>query len=274
MAKGTRDEAYYWASKGKENRMKTTLKSMKRNGMLPEQSTLDAFTEKAEDKIIIFVDTREQASSVIKELFSMDCVVRSKQLDIGDYIASKDVCIERKTIEDFVSSMIDGRLFSQIVTMRNNYDKPLILLEGNMEEIFTLRNIHKNSIVGALTSIALDYQVPIINTKNSRETAEYVYNIAKREQIGQQKEIRLRMGRKGLTIKEQQQFIVEGLPAVGPTMAKNLLKHFKSIKKIASADEKKLQKVDNMGPKKAKQIFKVFNIDYISEDGKNSKSNK
>ncbi len=273
MAKNTRDEAFYWASKGKENRMKTTLRSMKRNATLPEQSTLDAFTKKAEDKIVIFVDTREQASSVIKELFSMDCIVRSKQLDIGDYIASKDVCIERKTIEDFVSSMIDGRLFNQIVTMRNNYDKPLILLEGNMDEIFTLRNIHKNSIVGALTSIALDYQVPIINTKNSRETAEYVYNIAKREQIGQQKEIRLRMGRKGLTIKEQQQFIVEGLPAVGPTMAKNLLAHFKSIKKIASADEKKLQKVDNMGPKKAKQIFKVFNVDY-AEDEVKRKDNK
>jgi len=83
----------------------------------------------------------------------------------------------------------------------------------------------------------------------------------------------LRMGRKGLTIKEQQQFIVEGLPAVGPTMAKNLLAHFKSIKKIASADEKKLQKVDNMGPKKAKQIFKVFNVDY-AEDEVKRKDNK
>ena len=169
--------------------------------------------------------------------------------------------------------MIDGRLFNQIIAMRNNYDKPLILLEGNMNEMFTLRNVHKNSIVGALTSIALDYQVPIINTKDSKETAEYVYNIAKREQVVQQKEVRLRIGRKGLTVKEQQQFIVEGLPAVGPLMAKNLLKKFKSIKKISNADEKKLQKVDNMGPKKAKQIFKVFKADYEDEDSKKGKDN-
>jgi Fanconi anemia group M protein len=262
MAKNTRDEAFYWAAKGKERKMKTTLKSMKENNVLPEQTTLDSFSSEEKDKVIIFVDNREQASGVIKELFEHGAIVRTKQLDIGDYVASKDVCIERKSIEDFVSSMIDGRLFNQLVSMRSNYDKPLLLLEGNMQEIFTLRNIHKNSIIGALTSIALDYQVPIINTRDAKETAEYVFNIAKREQLGKDKEIRLRMGRKGLTVREQKQFIVEGLPTVGPMLAKNLLKQFKSIKKIANADEKQLQEIENLGPKKAKGIFKIFNEDY------------
>jgi ERCC4-related helicase len=262
MAKNTRDEAFYWAAKGKERKMKTTLKNMKTNNVLPQQTTLDNFDSNEKDKVIIFVDTREQASGVMKELFEQGAIIRTKQLDVGDYIASKDVCIERKSVEDFLNSMIDGRLFNQLVTIRNNYEKPLLLLEGNMQEIFTLRNIHKNAVMGALTSIALDYQVPIINTKNPKETAEYIFNISKREQLGKYKEIRLRLGRKGLTEKEKQQFIIEGLPTVGPMLAKNLLKKFNSIKKIANASEKKLQTIENLGPKKAKEIYKIFNTDY------------
>lgn len=262
MAKNTRDEAFYWAARGKENKMKTTLRGMRENNVLPEQTTLNSFSEEKSDKVIVFVDTREQASGVIKELFELGAIIKTKQLDIGDYILSKDVCVERKSVEDFVNSMIDGRLFNQLVTMRSNYDKPLMILEGNLSELFILRNIHRNSIIGALTSIALDYQVPIINTQNTKETAEYIFNIGKREQLGKDSEIRLRMGRKGLTKKEQQQFVVEGLPTVGPMLAKNLLKKFKSIKKIANANERQLQKVENLGPKKAKEIYKLFNEDY------------
>ncbi len=263
MARGTRDEAFYWASRNKEKRMHTTLKNMKGN-KLEEQSTLQAFSEKT-DEIIIFVDNREQASSVTKELFGKECKIIMKQLTVGDYILSKDVCVERKTVEDFLSSMIDGRLFNQLIDLRENYPKPMIILEGDINELFTLRNIHRNSIIGALTSIALDYQVPIINTKNSGETAEYLYVIAKREQISEGREISLRIGRKGLTLREKQQYIIEGLPLVGPTLAKNLLKEFGSIKKIVNADEKRLQKVENLGKKKAKEIRKVFDSQYEKE---------
>ncbi|MDD3083641.1 MAG: DEAD/DEAH box helicase [Candidatus ainarchaeum sp.] len=265
MAKNTRDEAYYWASKQKEKKMKNTLINMKKTNILPEQSTLKNFSEKT-NEIIIFVDTREQASNVVKKLFEKECKIIMKPLPIGDYVLSNEVCVERKTIEDFLNSMIDGRLFNQLIDLRENYPKPLIILEGNINELFNLRNIHKNSIIGALTSIALDYQVPIINTKDVQETTDYLYNIAKREQIIKEKEVRIRIGRKGLTLKEKQQYIVEGLPLVGPVLAKNILKKFGSIKKIVNANEKELQEVENLGKKKAKEIKKIFENDYNKEE--------
>jgi len=263
MAKNTRDEAFYWTARHKEKKMKETLHEMKKHELMPQQTVLSTFGENNEGKIIIFVDSREQASSVNKMLFEKENVkIIQKPLDIGDYVLSKDVCVERKTIEDFVSSIIDGRLFSQIMNMRQNYTKPLIILEGKMDEIYSIRNIHKNSIIGALTSIALDYQVPVLNTKNSSETAEYLYVIAKREQIGRDKEVRLRVGRKGLTLDEQQRFITEGLPLVGPLLAKGLLEKFGSIKAIANASEKELQSVENLGKKKARMIKKVLEEKY------------
>ena len=269
IARNTRDEAFYWTSKYKEKKMKETLHLMKKNEnlVLQEQTLLSNFTEKNKpNQIIIFVDSREQNSNVNKELFEKEGVkVITKPLEIGDYVLSKDVCIERKTVEDFLSSIIDGRLFSQIRNLKQNYTKPLILIEGNIAELFTLRNIHKNSIIGALTSIALEYQVPILNTKSPIETAEYLYVIAKREQLEQDKEVRLRVGRKGLTLHEQQRFIVEGLPMVGPLLAKSLLEKFGSIKAIANADEKELQKVEGLGRKKAKLIKKVLSEKYCEK---------
>ncbi|MCX6803565.1 MAG: helix-hairpin-helix domain-containing protein, partial [Candidatus Diapherotrites archaeon] len=157
-------------------------------------------------------------------------------------------------------------MFGQLSNLRQSYTKPLVIVEGNMEELFTLRNIHRNSIIGALTSIALDYQVPVLNTKDPKETAEYLYNIAKREQITRDKEVRLRIGRKGLTLAEQQRFIVEGLPLIGPALAKSMLEKFGSIKEIMNASEKELQEVANLGKKKARIIKKVLEEKY--DEGK------
>ncbi|MDD2531162.1 MAG: helix-hairpin-helix domain-containing protein, partial [Candidatus ainarchaeum sp.] len=135
-------------------------------------------------------------------------------------------------------------------------------LEGNTTELFTLRNIHKNSIFGALTSIALDYQVPLLNSKDSNETAQILYVIAKREQKTNNKEVRIRVGRKGLTLSEQQRFIIEGFPSVGPNLAKALLEKFGSIKNIVNASEKELQELENLGKKKANLIQKVLREKY------------
>ncbi|MBU0662416.1 DEAD/DEAH box helicase [Candidatus Micrarchaeota archaeon] len=263
LAKGTRDEAFHWAAQAKEKKMQSTLREMKSlggnaNAILPKQSTLVKFMDGAKDRVLIYADTREQACEVTRELSKNECIIKVKQLDVGDYILSDDIVVERKTVEDFLQSMIDGRLFQQIIRMNSNYKSPFIILEGNVNELYTLRNIHKNAIIGALTSIAVNYRIPILFTENAQETAQFLYVTAKREQLGKEKDIRLRTGRKGLTLAEQQQFIVESFPSVGPNMARALLKEFKSIKNIVNARSPEWQEVENMGPKKAKQIRKVL----------------
>ena len=138
----------------------------------------------------------------------------------------------------------------------------MILVEGSQSEMFSLRNIHRNAIIGTLTTIALNYRIPVIFTKDAHETAEYIFVTAKREQLKSGGEIHLRVGRKGLSLDQQQRFIVESLPSVGPALAISLLEKFGSIKNIANAPEKELQEIENLGPKKARQIVKVFSALY------------
>lgn len=272
MAEKTMDEAMYWSSKRKEKNMHDTLRRLSSTtNSMPElskkpfaptgdekQSTLGIFQSPPE-KIYVFADTREQASSVMRELsFFHDVEVHAKVLQIGDFVVGPDVVIERKTIEDFLQSLIDGRLLGQLMNMSQAYARPVLLLEGNPEDLFTLRNIHENAVIGMMSSIAVTYRIPILFTKDAKESAKFIYSIAKREQQGKDREIRLRMGRKGLSLYEQQKFIVEGLPNIGPSAAQDLLKHFGTIQDLVNADEKELQKVANIGPKKAQGLLKVL----------------
>lgn len=272
MAEKTMDEAMYWSAKKKEKAMHDILHTLARQTETitpatkpasPMQQTLLKFAEEKLERIQIYVDQREQASTVIKALSEFNDVdVHVKQLEVGDFVIGPDVVIERKAVEDFLSSILDGRLLAQLMNMSQAYARPLLLLEGKPEELFISRNIHEHAIIGMLSTIALTYRIPILFTKDARDSARYVYLMAKREQISKDKEIRLRMGRKGLTTEEQQQFIVESLPSVGPNLAKSLLEHFGSVQKIANANLDELKEVEKIGPKKAQTILNVLTEKY------------
>jgi Fanconi anemia group M protein len=263
MAEKTMDEAMYWASRKKESNMHSALKRLSSHSHTiqtqKKQTTLVQHALNKNDDILIYADNREMPSTIIRELSEFENVkVISKQLETGDFVLGPAVIAERKTVEDFVSSIIDGRLLNQMLSMSQSYSNPLLLLEGNIEDLFAVRNVHENAIIGMLTTIALTYRIPILFTKNVKDTARYLYVIAKREQQGKDKEIRLRLGRKGLTLEEQQQFIVESLPGVGPTLAKSLLSRFGSVEKVFNAPLEKLKEAEKVGPKKAQNIRKVL----------------
>ena len=58
-----------------------------------------------------------------------------KNLEVGDFILSDDVCVERKIVSDFVNSLLDRRLFTQAIEIKRNFDKPLFILEGSIDEL-------------------------------------------------------------------------------------------------------------------------------------------
>ena len=115
-----------------------------------------------------------------------------------------------------------------------------------------------------LATIAISYGIPILQTKNSQETAELIKSIAKREQNKEEKSMGIRTDKKPMTTKEQQEFIIESLPGVGPSLAKSLLAEFKSVKKIMNSKEKRLTKINQLGGKKAQEILKILEETYDS----------
>lgn len=212
------------------------------------------------EKIIIYADSRETDSKVVA-ILNKRCSLKERRLNVGDYLLSKRVCTERKTTDDFLQSIVDGRLFKQLNDMKKNYSHPILIIEG--ETIFNEnRKINPNAIRGALASITIDLSLPIIWTKNQLETAEMLYIIAKREQIQLKKSISIRTKRKFKSMNQMQEFLVSGLPLISYEKAKKLLKHFGSPEKIFSASEEELQKVEGIGKKLAKKIKEVMTKKY------------
>jgi len=312
MAKGTRDEGYYWASQHRERKMEKNVREMRRgfdeafgqqnlveyahnkNNINNDENTdntdnLKNLPDSHDDqnsqnhdkalefegsysknekctpgRIKIYADVRERGSDVIgflREMKNVELVLW--KLDVGDFILSDRVAVERKIVPDFINSIIDGRLLTQAQDIARNFAYPVMIIEGYPDyDIYSQRNIHPNAVRGALSSIAVDLGISIIPTRDEEDTAMMLYTIAKREQIDLNRCIALRGEKRAMSLPEKQRFVVESLPNVSAVLARRLLLHFGSIEKIFRAREKELMEVDLIGEKKAKAIRAVIREKY------------
>jgi len=194
----------------------------------------------------IIIDNREKNSLVIANLIERKAEIEFKQLEIADYIIGK-TAIERKTYSDFISSMINKRIFQQLEEIKK-YPHYFLMIEGNYSG--ENKNLEKAS-KGLILSIITNYKIPIIFTKDEEETAEILIILAKKQEKG----ISLHPSRSPRSLEEQKQFILEGFPSIGPKTAKKLLEKYKTIKNIFLAEEKELIEILGKKYEKFKEIF-------------------
>jgi len=220
------------------------------------KKTLKIKKETLKEKII--VDYREKNCLVASELKHLGLEVEFKELKVADYLV-KNIAIERKTISDFISSMISRHLINQLEELQQ-YENKLLIIEGmDEEELYSDDNhsgVNANSIRGFLLSILLKHKIPIIFTKNSEDTAKFISVLSKKKT----KEFPLNIRKKSLNKKERLQFIIEGFPGIGPKTAKKLLTKFKTIKNIINASQEELKKI--LG-KKADIMKGLINEEYL-----------
>jgi ERCC4-related helicase len=302
IAKGTRDEAYYWLSRSKEREMRKRISEMRTMEMNDEggvetkqelkinKAELAAAAverkEKEEQrritdfelspyracgvvghsptdfKLTIFVDPRETRSGVARFLEKAGVELKLRNLEIGDYIVSDRVCIERKSTIDFLDSLVNKRrnLFAQIHRMKNEYEKPLLVIEG--DSVYGQRNVHPNVVRAVMATIAVDFSVPIIQTRDEADTASLIYVIAKREQMPNKTEVNPHGKKPSASLKEQQEYFISALSNIGIMTTRNLLRRFKTIERILTASKEELMEVEHVGEKTAEHIKEVLSKEY------------
>ena len=303
MARGTRDEAYYWISDRKEKTMNRQIRGLSgdvlprpeesRAHQIPieegdgtetcieesisgstgrkrgeqigdwaqeqkEKAGIQAADALAENMGSVFVDYRER--DMARRLESMGLEVTLRSLEVGDYVISDRVAVERKTASDFVSSIIDPQrnLFRQIADLARTYDRPVLILEGRD---FYSTQMNPASIQGALASVAVDYGMPIIPTEDQKETADVIALLVRRERK-EGREPKYHGHKTARTLKEQQEYLISAIPSVGPRVARNLLRHLGSIERVMIASEEELRKAPLVGPKIAERIRELVSGEY------------
>ena len=201
------------------------------------------------------VDERERKSGIPDLLKEVGVKVEMKNLPIGDYIVAPETVVERKSIYDFISSVFDGRLFDQCNRLKEHYENPAIVIEGDIDEI---DKITENPLVfyGAISSVVLDFKIPIVPTPNASHTAKLLIAMCARQ--GSIKGPFLKKIRKSGDLNHQQLSVLCSLPGVGEKLATRMLERFGSPNNSLNASTADLSKIQGMGETRAQRIRKIL----------------
>jgi DNA excision repair protein ERCC-4 len=207
------------------------------------------------DQLRIIVDEREKKSGIPDLLKAVGVNIEVRTLPIGDYIVAPEIVVERKSIRDLISSIFDGRLFDQCNRLREHFQHPVILMEGDVDEI---EEFTENPLVfyGAISSIAIDYKIPVIPTPNATHTAKLLVSMASRKEV--QKGPFLKKIKKSSDLQRQQLSVLCSLPGVGEKLATRMLEKFGTPLRVLSASSVELAKVEGLGKERAKKIKEML----------------
>ena len=203
----------------------------------------------------ILVDVSESSSQIDRHLSEQGCQLEKVRLEVGDYQIAGQLVIERKAVDDFAASLLDGRLFSQAAMMQASGMRAIFLIEGSMSRIQSA--INPEALAGAQSALIAMYGASIVFTENPLASARLIGRLFKHMTEGLGYEIPLRQN-KPKDPSVQALFLVESLPGVGPETARKLLRHFGSAKAVFLASEDELVEVDGIGRKSAQKIVSTL----------------
>jgi len=191
---------------------------------------------------------------------------------------SEAIVIERKTVNDFLSSVRSSRLWDQLLRMMSTEEvlgyqvkRRILLMQGSFQDYFDGFDyesehdllLHWSQLMGAYLEIVYVYNTPIIYAESDTALKAFMRILVKRESSGMNDKLpdakwHRKPVRADLPVKDRRKYILDSLPYIGDRLAENLLLHFKTISEVACASVEELQKVPKIGKKKAELIYRMF----------------
>ncbi|MGB5986099.1 MAG: ERCC4 domain-containing protein [Desulfobacterales bacterium] len=209
--------------------------------------------EHFEHTIWIVADDREPADDVIAVLHTMPEVrLEITRLALGDYQVDRRVLVERKRLPDFARSVVDGRLFRQTIALAQSSCRGVLILEGTGRDL-QAENVRREALQGALVFVSLILGIPVLRSQAPEETARLMVYCARQLAATAQATGR-RSGYRPKRKRRRQLYILQGLPGIGPELAKRLLEVFGSVSAVATASEADLRQVAGIGSRTAEKI--------------------
>ena len=220
----------------------------------------------------IVVDEREKNSNIPQLLKNAGAVIDFTQLKVGDYVVSSETAVERKTVRDLISSIYDGRLFVQCSDLVRFYQKPLLVVQGNIADLaqtsedmedpddIKLHTERMSLAYDALITVAMEFRIPIIHTPSAEQTAQLLVTLVNRSlQEAKATGPLLRKIKKENPIQIQQLSVLASLPGVGEKLAARMLKKFHTPIRALNASAAELATIPGFGLARAERVRKVLN---------------
>ncbi|AQK60715.1 DNA repair endonuclease UVH1 [Zea mays] len=133
-----------------------------------------------EKEMQVIVDMREFMSSLPNVLHQKGIRIVPVTLEVGDYVLSPLICVERKSIADLFQSFASGRLYNQVETMARYYKIPVLLIEFSQDKSFSFQSANEigddvspTNIISKLSLLVLHFpRLRIIWSRSLHATAE------------------------------------------------------------------------------------------------------
>lgn len=216
-------------------------------------------------------DARED--KVIAILHNFEEQFQTKQLDLADFVFEhngRTLFVERKTLDDFSASIIDGRYKEQksrLIQMKQQGHLVLYIIE-NMKKTNN-RGIPYKTLLSAILSCSLVSDIPSIRTTNISETVEVLLLLSKlmKGDKFDKGEIIVPLVNTSVIRKKEQytpQVVFINMlcciPKVSTSFAKKVVAHYDSLHHLMDAFKKDdnpflLNTIDGIGDIKSKSIY-------------------
>lgn len=207
----------------------------------------------------VFVDTREVGSGFI-EMLKKFVTVKTAMLEVGD-VSTDHVVIERKSINDFATSLVNGRLFEQMNKLMREQEISkkvcVLIIHGWRPTI----NIEEKHLFGAISSVCVHYGFPILWVPDLETCAHVAWKVIEKVHEGKWLTPRHVYKREPRRV-PQSVLRVRKLLGVPDRVAAGLLVKFGSIRNMCCASVEELLSVPGIGKIRARRIHSVLNFDY------------
>jgi len=204
---------------------------------------------------MIYQDSHEKGE--ITKLVKKTChEVKTEGLNAGDYIVD-DYLIERKRWSELAGrlSTNENDLFLQLVAVKTAAEEegltPVLLLEGDMDRGLAETRMNLKYIFSALAGI-FQMGIYFFITPEREYTARWLADLEKDSTSSKPRAIR---NTPKVPKEEWDRYIVEGFQGIGPSTATGLLREFKTVQNIMTAEIEDLKQVDGVGTKTAEKIY-------------------
>jgi Fanconi anemia group M protein len=197
---------------------------------------------------ILYLDFREV--SLLDEFKNLGYKVVVTELPIGD-IVYNGICFERKTIDDLLASIFDGRWKRQLYDMRKNYDKSYVVVSGDW---ILVPNKYQNNVMGAITLAIVKFSVPVIFTGNEKNLVYCIHKIIEKSEYSTINPI--------LEVKKSHEDVVlsilSQIPGFSESRALIVLNNYKTIEDLVNASVDDLKKLGGIGEKLSQNLYRAL----------------
>lgn len=218
-----------------------------------EAMDLEEYEDVNRDYTIV-VDTRELRSDLPFYLFRAKNRLVVSTLPTGDYVLGPTTCIERKTIQDFISSLNTGRLYLQATMLCHKYKKPFLLLEFDGRPCISDHYNHnqdtfKNSVIARFALFLYHFsQVRVMWSDSRLFSTKLIRDLQKHEDVSPGEEHR--------AMDPTLQEILLSIPGITPFNLRRVVDGFVNLRDLMTSDMERLR--DALGPEKCEVVYEFF----------------